>query len=104
MTEAQIMEKLRQVVSEDDPKLLQVGQGCVVSFLDYRYLWEGGFIIFFRRPDSLAFRYPSVLPQWVNFLLFPSASGHIYVAKTLSTGKKVAIEEMDLSHHERSLS
>ncbi|KAH9476621.1 Serine/threonine-protein kinase CLA4 [Psilocybe cubensis] len=61
MTEVQIMEKLRQVVSDDDPKLLyskikKVGQG---------------------------------------------ASGHVYVAKTLSTGKKVAIKEMDLSHQPR---
>ncbi|KAF8656118.1 hypothetical protein AX16_002756 [Volvariella volvacea WC 439] len=61
MTEVQIMEKLRQVVSPDDPKMLyskikKVGQG---------------------------------------------ASGHVYVAKTLSTGKKVAIKEMDLSHQPR---
>ncbi|KAJ7216189.1 kinase-like domain-containing protein [Mycena haematopus] len=61
MTEVQIMEKLRQVVSDDDPKLLyskikKVGQG---------------------------------------------ASGHVYVAKTLATGKKVAIKEMDLSHQPR---
>jgi protein-serine/threonine kinase len=38
MTEVQIMEKLRQVVSDEDPKLLyskikKVGQGCVVAFL-----------------------------------------------------------------------
>lgn len=61
MTEVQIMEKLRQVVSEDDPKLLyskikKIGQG---------------------------------------------ASGHVYVAKTLATGKKVAIKEMDLAHQPR---
>jgi protein-serine/threonine kinase len=61
MTEAQIMEKLRSVVSDDDPKTLyskikKVGQG---------------------------------------------ASGHVYVAKTLATGKKVAIKEMDLSHQPR---
>ncbi|KIY48372.1 Pkinase-domain-containing protein, partial [Fistulina hepatica ATCC 64428] len=61
MTEVQIMEKLRQVVSNDDPKLIyskikKVGQG---------------------------------------------ASGHVYVAKTLSTGKKVAIKEMDLAHQPR---
>ncbi|PPQ97261.1 hypothetical protein CVT26_000653 [Gymnopilus dilepis] len=61
MTEVQIMEKLRQVVSNDDPKLLyskikKVGQG---------------------------------------------ASGHVYVAKTLATGKKVAIKEMGLSHQPR---
>ncbi|KIM42048.1 hypothetical protein M413DRAFT_27572 [Hebeloma cylindrosporum] len=61
MTEVQIMEKLRQVVCDDDPKLLyskikKVGQG---------------------------------------------ASGHVYVAKTLLTGKKVAIKEMDLSHQPR---
>ena len=30
-----------------------------------------------------------------------SASGHVYVAKTLATGKKVAIKEMDLSHQPR---
>ncbi|KAF9002393.1 Pkinase-domain-containing protein [Hymenopellis radicata] len=61
MTEVQIMEKLRQVVSEEDPKLLyskikKVGQG---------------------------------------------ASGHVYVAKTLANGKKVAIKEMDLTHQPR---
>ncbi|KAJ6570720.1 kinase-like domain-containing protein [Mycena sp. CBHHK59/15] len=61
MTEVQIMEKLRQVVSDDDPKAIyskikKVGQG---------------------------------------------ASGHVYVAKTLATGKKVAIKEMDLSHQPR---
>ncbi|KAF7795771.1 hypothetical protein EIP86_006938 [Pleurotus ostreatoroseus] len=61
MNEVQIMEKLRSVVSNDDPKLLyskirKVGQG---------------------------------------------ASGHVYVAKTLATGKKVAIKEMDLSNQPR---
>ncbi|KAF9447646.1 Pkinase-domain-containing protein [Macrolepiota fuliginosa MF-IS2] len=61
MTEVQIMEKLRSVVSEQDPKLLyskikKVGQG---------------------------------------------ASGHVYVAKALATGKKVAIKEMDLAHQPR---
>jgi hypothetical protein len=30
-----------------------------------------------------------------------SASGHVYVAKTLATGKKVAIKEMDLSTQPR---
>ena len=29
------------------------------------------------------------------------ASGHVYVAKTLATGKKIAIKEMDLSHQPR---
>ena len=29
------------------------------------------------------------------------ASGHVYVAKTLATGKKVAIKEMDLSQQPR---
>ncbi|KAH9948508.1 Pkinase-domain-containing protein [Amylocystis lapponica] len=61
MNEAQIMEKLRSVVSNDDPKTLyskirKVGQG---------------------------------------------ASGHVYVAKTLATGKKIAIKEMDLSNQPR---
>ncbi|OBZ74620.1 Serine/threonine-protein kinase CLA4 [Grifola frondosa] len=61
MNEAQIMEKLRSVVSPEDPKPLyskirKVGQG---------------------------------------------ASGHVYVAKTLATGKKVAIKEMDLSNQPR---
>ncbi|EIW51177.1 Pkinase-domain-containing protein, partial [Trametes versicolor FP-101664 SS1] len=61
MNEAQIMEKLRSVVSKDDPKALyskirKVGQG---------------------------------------------ASGHVYVAKTHATGKKVAIKEMDLSNQPR---
>ncbi|KAH9837838.1 Pkinase-domain-containing protein [Rhodofomes roseus] len=61
MNEAQIMEKLRNVVSPDNPKTLyskirKVGQG---------------------------------------------ASGHVYVAKTLATGKMVAIKEMDLSNQPR---
>jgi tRNA A-37 threonylcarbamoyl transferase component Bud32 len=61
MTEVQIMEKLRQVCNDDDPKAIyskikKVGQG---------------------------------------------ASGHVYVAKTLATGKKVAIKEMDLAHQPR---
>ncbi|EIM84294.1 Pkinase-domain-containing protein [Stereum hirsutum FP-91666 SS1] len=61
MTEVQIMEKLRSVVSPDDPKLIyskikKIGQG---------------------------------------------ASGHVYVAKTLATGKKVAIKEMDLMNQPR---
>ena len=30
-----------------------------------------------------------------------SASGHVYVAKTLTTGRKVAIKEMDLSRQPR---
>ena len=30
-----------------------------------------------------------------------SASGHVYVAKTLANGKKVAIKEMDLAHQPR---
>ena len=29
------------------------------------------------------------------------ASGHVYVAKTLANGRKVAIKEMDLSHQPR---
>ena len=36
-----------------------------------------------------------------NLCLAASASGHVYVAKTLATGKKVAIKEMDLSHQPR---
>lgn len=34
-------------------------------------------------------------------LLTNSASGHVYVAKSLSSGKKVAIKEMDLSRQPR---
>lgn len=61
MSEAQIMDKLRSVVSPDDPNQLysrikKVGQG---------------------------------------------ASGSVYVAKTLSTGQRVAIKTMDLSHQPR---
>ncbi|WOO77796.1 Serine/threonine-protein kinase shk2 [Vanrija pseudolonga] len=61
MNEAQIMDKLRSVVSADDPstmysKIKKVGQG---------------------------------------------ASGMVYVAKTLSTGKKVAIKQMDLAQQPR---
>ncbi|KAB5593759.1 P21 activated kinase [Ceratobasidium theobromae] len=61
MTEAQIMDKLRSVVSKDDPKTLystirKVGQG---------------------------------------------ASGHVFVAKKLSDGQKVAIKQMDLTQQPR---
>ncbi|WWD22031.1 hypothetical protein CI109_106519 [Kwoniella shandongensis] len=61
MNEAQIMEKLRSVVSPEDPaqlysKIKKVGQG---------------------------------------------ASGMVFVAKTLSTGKKVAIKQMDLAQQPR---
>lgn len=35
------------------------------------------------------------------YILFVSASGHVYVAKALATGKKVAIKEMDLAHQPR---
>ncbi|CAE6467723.1 unnamed protein product [Rhizoctonia solani] len=61
MTEAQIMDKLRSVVSKDDPKALystirKVGQG---------------------------------------------ASGHVFVAKKLSDGQKVAIKQMDLTQQPR---
>ena len=35
---------------------------------------------------------------WLDVI---SASGHVYVAKTLATGKKVAIKEMDLSNQPR---
>ena len=37
----------------------------------------------------------------LSFTLICSASGHVYVAKTLATGKKVAIKEMDLSNQPR---
>ncbi|KAJ1973360.1 Protein kinase [Dimargaris xerosporica] len=61
MTEAQVMNKLRSIVSPKDPKVLyqkikKVGQG---------------------------------------------ASGSVYVARSLSTGKKVAIKQMDLSTQPR---
>lgn len=61
MSEAQIMEKLRSVVSNEDPSQLysrikKVGQG---------------------------------------------ASGMVFVAKTLATGKKVAIKQMDLAQQPR---
>lgn len=61
LTEAQIMDKLRSVVSQDDPKALystirKVGQG---------------------------------------------ASGHVFVAKQLSDGQKVAIKQMDLTQQPR---
>ncbi|CCO30190.1 hypothetical protein BN14_04214 [Rhizoctonia solani AG-1 IB] len=61
MTESQIMDKLRSVVSKEDPKALystirKVGQG---------------------------------------------ASGHVFVAKKLSDGQKVAIKQMDLTQQPR---
>jgi len=47
---------------------------------------------------------PSLFVRWEADdcqLLLYRASGHVYVAKTLATGKKVAIKEMDLSHQPR---
>ena len=49
------------------------------------------FLSFFRPPVNCG----------LNFFITSSASGHVYVAKTLATGKKVAIKEMDLSHQPR---
>ena len=81
MTEAQIMEKMRSVVDPDDPKLLyskikKIGQGYVICG-----------------------------PRFFGFIhtagILCSASGHVYVAKTLATGKKVAIKEMDLTTQPR---
>lgn len=39
--------------------------------------------------------------MWLLIVLCGRASGHVYVAKTLATGRKVAIKEMDLSHQPR---
>jgi hypothetical protein len=82
MSEAQIMDKLRSVVSSDDPKrftapLRRLGRGK-----------SGLWVCFLQCKAADAFR-------------VHSASGHVYVAKTLSTGKKVAIKQMDLSHQPR---
>lgn len=40
------------------------------------------------------------LPQLIALLL-SSASGHVFVAKVLANGSKVAIKQMDLSHQPR---
>ncbi|GJJ13996.1 hypothetical protein Clacol_008253 [Clathrus columnatus] len=61
MSEAQIMDKLRSVVSPNDPKTL---------YITLKKIGQG-------------------------------ASGHVYVAKTLTTGKKVAIKQMDLAAQPR---
>ncbi|KAG8951004.1 Protein kinase [Tulasnella sp. 424] len=61
LSEPQIMEKLKQVVSQDDPKAI---------YATIRKIGQG-------------------------------ASGHVYVAKILSNGKKVAIKQMDLAHQPR---
>ncbi|KAG9046241.1 Protein kinase [Tulasnella sp. UAMH 9824] len=61
LSEPQIMEKLRQVVSQDDPKAI---------YATIRKIGQG-------------------------------ASGHVYVAKILSSGRKVAIKQMDLAHQPR---
>lgn len=71
------MEKLRSVVAPDDPSLLyskikKVGQGYAIRF-----------------------HHPSLQ------LIENSASGMVFVAKTLSTGKKVAIKQMDLAQQPR---
>ncbi|KAG9012963.1 Protein kinase [Tulasnella sp. 427] len=61
LSEPQIMEKLRQVVSQDDPKAI---------YATIRKIGQG-------------------------------ASGHVYVAKVLANGRKVAIKQMDLAHQPR---
>ncbi|KIO17714.1 hypothetical protein M407DRAFT_227525 [Tulasnella calospora MUT 4182] len=61
LSEPQIMEKLKQVVSQDDPKAI---------YATIRKIGQG-------------------------------ASGHVYVAKILSNGRKVAIKQMDLAHQPR---
>jgi protein-serine/threonine kinase len=76
------MDKLRSVVNSDDPKTLynkikKIGQGYVIR----RLCPLDMFLTFFSHTHS--------------------ASGHVYVAKTLATGKKVAIKEMDLSRQPR---
>lgn len=80
MTEAQIMDKLRSIVNPEDPKSLyitikKIGQGCVVICLN-------------RMMPGLTF-------------YLDSASGHVYVAKEVSTGRKVAVKQMDLAHQPR---
>jgi hypothetical protein len=84
MSEPQIMEKLRSVVSPKDPstiyaKIKKVGQGWV----------EG----------------TSGSGSMVTILMFFSclsrASGSVYVAKTLATGVRVAIKQMDLAQQPR---
>lgn len=83
-------------------RLRKLAKGELCLFLDYRYLWGGSFFLS-SRCFGVLFFFPFVLPQWVNelILFIFSASGHVYVAKTLTTGKKVAIKEMDLSHQPR---
>ncbi|KAG8933691.1 Protein kinase [Tulasnella sp. 417] len=61
LSEPQIMEKLKQVVSQDDPKAI---------YATIRKIGQG-------------------------------ASGHVYVAKILSNGRKVAVKQMDLAHQPR---
>ncbi|KAF8258765.1 kinase-like domain-containing protein [Lactarius quietus] len=68
MTEAQVMDKMRSVVDSADPKLLyskikKIGQGYVLIF--YLAFWGD-----------------------CNLAI---ASGHVYVAKTLATGKKIMV-------------
>ncbi|KAH9915306.1 kinase-like domain-containing protein [Fomitopsis serialis] len=70
MNEAQIMEKLRNVVSQT------TRSRCTARFA--RSAKECRLAMYER-----------------------SASGHVYVAKTLATGKMVAIKEMDLSNQPR---
>src|SRR6266436_9511050 len=80
MSEAQIMEKLRSIVSSEDPKeryatIKKIGQGYVMA------------------PFS---SFPSL-----NAFRLHSASGQVYVAKALPTSKKVAIKQMDLATQPR---
>lgn len=86
MTEAEIMEKLRSVVSSGDPstlysKIKKVGQGY--SKLGFHR----------KRCPQLC----SVLTCLLLTSCIYSASGSVYVAKHLTTNTKVAIKQMDLS-------
>ena len=54
-----------------------------------------------RKSDRGESRASKLSSRDIDGNLVDSASGHVYVAKTLATGKKVAIKEMDLSHQPR---
>ena len=73
------------------------GELCLI----YSPVWELSFLLFFLSFQRFAFLFVSSSRQGLISFIIPSASGHVYVAKTLATGKKVAIKEMDLSHQPR---
>ena len=67
------------------PNCFKLDKGEFV-FLDYRYLWR---VHFFGHPNVWAFRYPSILPQCVNFVYSPVFPDTFTSPKRLPQARKL---------------